>query len=443
MIRDTQQLQCRPGLPIEGAKAPSTGTLHGVMVFVDFSDAQATESTQDLYDILEPNATEWYKTMSYGKLELDIVPHKDKFYRMPKASTAYDFQRGLSAEAHRVYIQDALDVIGKSVSFTGANVLYIVPTKAAVAISFTPTAVFPVTAADGTVIGNTVTLGQDTYTNWGYKVINHETGHTMGLPDLYPFAANGTTVQWVGGFSIMGLITGQSPDYFAYHKWQLGWLDDSQVDCVVDNGTTTHHISPVESGSGTKMVMIPLDQELSLVAEVRSREGINTDACGVGVLMYFSDTSKPTGYGPIRVIDATPNSGGCDPDIGGELNDAPFQLGTNATSSFRDNGYGLIVTLLEKHGDDYVIRVQRNANNGTAPSGYSNTSTSSSGIHSAKPTRSSPGTASTSPSSSPSPSTQASPSASPTSGGKSDSAAVCARVSHVMYALLAWSVSLM
>jgi hypothetical protein len=70
--------------------------------------------------------------------------------------------------------------------------------------------------------------------------------------------------------------------------------------------------------------------------------------------VYLVNEQFASGYGPIRVVDSTPGSGGCLPDIGGELNDAPFQVGTTYASEF-----GVSITVVEKEGDDYIIQVVR------------------------------------------------------------------------------------
>lgn len=338
--------------PIEGSRAPTTGTLRAAVVFVDFPDFPATGSTQELYSTLF-NATQLYKTMSYGKLDLQMKPQLDKFYRMPQASSLYNYTRGLSTEDHVRYVNDALKAVGNTVSFKDTDVLYILPPKGAKEISFSPTLMVPVTTGDGTVIGNSVTFGQDMYDKWGFKTVNHETGHAMGLPDLYPYSG-GTTTQWVGGFDMMGLISGQSPDYFAILKWQLDWIDESQVDCRNSSGTTTHRISPIEVQAGSKKcVMIPMNQTHSILVEVRSTLGINKDACGTGALIYEVFADIETGNGPIRVVDSTPESGGCDPSIGGDLNDAPYNVGSTFNRS------GISITIKEKVGQDYVVEIRR------------------------------------------------------------------------------------
>lgn len=337
-----------------GPFAPTTGTVKATMIFVDFPDAPATDTTSSLYNQLAPGAIDWFNTSSYGRLSLQVVAGSTSFFRMPNPSASYGFQRGLTSATHLAYIQDALNAVGRSVNFAGTQLLYIVPTSNASAISFSPTYMGSVTAADGTSIGHTVTFGQDMWF-WGFKVVNHETGHTMGLPDLYPFSG-GPTTQYVGGWDMLGLISGPAPDRFGWHKWKLGWIDDSQVDCVSNPGTTTHILTPLETAGGTKITVIRTSATRAIVAEDRQALGVDTATCATGVLIYTVDTTVPTGSGPIQVQDATPNSGGCD---GAELNDATFGFGAGQHSFFQDPVSGATITVTGQQGTNYTVSVTR------------------------------------------------------------------------------------
>ncbi|KUM65681.1 hypothetical protein ACN42_g1371 [Penicillium freii] len=334
--------------------APSTGTLHGYMIFVDFPDAQASEPTEELHQLFIPGAPDWYRDSSFGQLTLDVTADTSRFYRMPAESSTYSFDRQVTSEILGKYIQDALDSVGTTINFAGTDVLYIVPTKAAKHITFSPTFMGQLTAGDGTIIGKTVTFGQDAPDSWGFLVMNHETGHTMGLPDLYPLdGSGGSTTMYVGGHDVMGLISGALPDYFAWHKWKLGWFSDNQFDCVDGAGSTTHTITPVGTQKGVKGVVVKRDETTAIVAEVRAQAGADSNACSTGVLIYTVSTSLASGAGPIRVHDATPGSGGCGGD---ELNDAHFS--TIAGRTTFDSGDGVKITVVGLQGDDYTVTVE-------------------------------------------------------------------------------------
>src|ERR1700749_4293517 len=126
----------------------------------------------------------------------------------------------------------------------------------------------------------------------------------MGLPDLYPLDNSGLpTTYWVGGWDIMGLISGTAPDLFAWHKWKLSWIDDNQVRCIADPGISRHLITPLEKPGGVKMVTVRLNGTAALAIELRTKRGLDRESCSEGLLVYTIKTAGPSGSGPIRVID--------------------------------------------------------------------------------------------------------------------------------------------
>ncbi|MER7767454.1 M6 family metalloprotease domain-containing protein [Kitasatospora sp. NPDC096140] len=332
---------------------PSTGTVNAKMIFVDFPDAKANDSTASLYDQLAPGATDWFSKASYGRLNLHISADTSRFYRMPNSSDSYGYQRGLSYESHQRYIEDALRAVGRSVDFSGTQILYIVPTGRASAISFSPTFMGSVTAADGTVIDKTVTLGQDLWA-WGSGVMNHETGHAMGLPDLYSFGS-GDAHGYVGGWDMMGLISGPDPDRFGWHKWKQQWIDDNQVSCYGGPGTHTVTLTPLETNGGRKIAVVRTGPTRAVVAEVRGKQGVDSGACTTGVLIYTVDTTVNSGDGPVRVQDARPRSGGCG---GHELNDAAFGYGSGAVSHYSDES-GATIDVTGHNGGNYTLTIHK------------------------------------------------------------------------------------
>ncbi|MFC7642141.1 hypothetical protein ACFQX6_15085 [Streptosporangium lutulentum] len=151
-----------------------------------------------------------------------------------------------------------------------------------------------------------MTFGQDMW-RWGFKVLSHETGHIFGLPDLYAFS--GETHGYVGGWDVMGLISGASPRYSGWHSWKLGWIDDKEVACLDAAGQSTVKLSPIESkGGGTKLAVVRTGPTTAYVAEARRAEGLDSAACSSGVLIYKVDSAAQTGAGPMRVMDSTPGS---------------------------------------------------------------------------------------------------------------------------------------
>ncbi|KAF9740486.1 hypothetical protein PMIN03_006604 [Paraphaeosphaeria minitans] len=281
--------------------------MRAFMIFVDFADQPAgNDTTAGLYDFFFPNASTWYETSSFGKLSIDATADTSQFHRMPHSTSDYAWNRGITYEQHEAYIQDAL---ASYVDATGedpapVDVLYVVATRNAPNITYSPTFMGNVTTRDGAFVAKkAVTVGYDAYTKWGFKLINHETGHVMCLADLYP--ASGAVGLYVGGFTIMGNINAAYPEYFAWDKWRLGWLEDAQIECLVyeKESTTLHTIYPIEtSGEEIKSVVLKRNETQALVLEVRSNGGLDDKGAEPGVVVYTVDTAVETLQGPIRVL---------------------------------------------------------------------------------------------------------------------------------------------
>ena len=283
------------------------GTVKALMIFVDFPDAPAAPSTTTdaSRDNLVDGPAEWLETASYGKLHLDITAIPG-WFRMPSPSTSYGWDRGLTTDTHAAYVADAVAAADAAVNFAGYQLYYIVPNPEATAISFSPAFVFGPDQgieADGAPIGFGSTFGQDAW-DWGYGVLVHETGHTFGLPDLY--SEEGVTHQFVGGWDVMGDIAAHSPDHLAWFKWQLGWLTDSQMTCINGAGTEDAVITPLETVGGRKAVVMRTGSQRVTVAEFRTLNGVNENACSSGILVYTINTAVASLEGPVVVRDGHP-----------------------------------------------------------------------------------------------------------------------------------------
>lgn len=287
------------GFPRDASRQKTIGDVRVAMVFVDFSDAVASRTPQNVFAIISPNAENYYRAVSYGRMNLILEPSY-VWRRMSKPSTAYGWN-ALSFDLQRTYIQEAL-TLATSVDFSQNDAFVIVSNPDAGALSNGPAFVasqgFGVTAGSKTFL-NGSTSGRDLLF-WGAYWLNHEMGHTMGLPDLYAYT--GSAHRFVGGFSLMGLISGHSREFFGWERWLLGWIDDAQVFCA-GSGTSDVILTPVERTAGMKIAVIPTGPNAAVVAESRRPEGYDTNgALTPGVLVYVIDTSIPGGSGPLRVI---------------------------------------------------------------------------------------------------------------------------------------------
>ncbi len=281
---------------------------------------------------------------------------------MSKNDDVYGFQRGISFEQHVEYIKEAVSLADADVDFSQYDLVYIVPPKNASAITFSPAYIDDTdkqVIADGTPITHGATFGQDMW-RWGYKVLNHETLHTFGLPDLYAFEGQGPPIDYhyyVGGWDLMGLISGHAPELLAWHKWKLGWIKDQHVDVVSQSGTTFHHLAPVEKPGGTKMAVVRTGETTAYVIESRRPLRNDKTACDSGVLIYKVDSAAQSGYGPIRIVDAT--TGGDSTSSCKNIDRASFGVGDGKVSSFHDSEAGVTITVVRQSDDQDYVKVEK------------------------------------------------------------------------------------
>jgi hypothetical protein len=151
---------------------------------------------------------------------------------------------------------------------------------------------------------------------------------------------------------------GADNDLLGWHKWKLGWLDDTQVGCASAPGTTEYTLSPLARPGGAKLVFVPIDSKTGYALELRTREGNDATVCRPGILVYKVDADVETGEGPITVYDSHRDTGGCtrSPNVHAELSDAPFAPG----ESFRDPRTGITITVAATDPTgDYRVHVTR------------------------------------------------------------------------------------
>ncbi|MFD8734779.1 M6 family metalloprotease domain-containing protein [Streptomyces sp. NPDC059618] len=338
MISGPSQVQMGEGIPTAPGYARSTGTLRALTLMVDFSDAPGKGSALDRYDEFFPKTQDWFRTASYGRLDYRPEAPVRHWLRMPKPFKAYGIERGAPFDpGYRELVQDIVATADPEVDFRSYDILNVLVTPNAgpsaldtvLSVTFAGNTEAPV--ADGVPVANASFVysrqddGSGSYAETGYRVLPHENGHTFGLPDLYTQEGGGA----VGHWDIMSEDWGADNDLLGWHKWKLGWLDSSQVSCVMAHGTGEYTLTPMARRGGSKLVVIPVSSRSGYVLELRTRAGNDDAVCRPGILVYKVDADVDTGNGPITVYDSHPDSGGCtrSPNVQAELSDAPFSPG--------------------------------------------------------------------------------------------------------------------
>ncbi|MEU6774138.1 M6 family metalloprotease domain-containing protein [Streptomyces sp. NPDC046759] len=366
-VHGGSEIQMTEGIPTPAGYAHSTGTLHALTLMVDFSDAPGHGSAMDRFHEFFPQTQQWFRTASYGRLDYRPETPIRTWLRMPKPFKAYGIERGAPFDpGYRQLVQDIVAAADPAVDFRSYDILNVLVSPDAgpaaldtvLSVTFAGNGDAPV--ADGVTVSNASFVysrqddGSGSYARTGYRVLPHENGHTLGLPDLYTQDGGGAAGHW----DIMSEDWGADNDLLGWHKWKLGWLDNSQVGCAAAPGSAEYRLTPLYRPGGGKLVVVPLDAHSSYALEVREQGGNDEVVCRPGVLVYKVDGTIDTGHGPVTVYDSHPGSGGCtrSPNVQAELSDAPFSPG----ESFKDPRHGITVQVLGADEDGiYRVRVTR------------------------------------------------------------------------------------
>ena len=380
-------LECRPpntspgylsaGFP-RPLMAPSVGKLRIAVLFVDFPDGVADYSThmeaeQDEYAFDRTNLVvieEYLETASYGKLDVEFVPLHG-WLRARHSLAAFFTEAGWVSEDISV---EAVELALTEMDFSEIDVV----------VTVLPSAYFYRGLAGGAVqisdkLIPTLHIGlllnpviNDTAGPWGFTG-TRELAHVLGLTDLFPMNSFYTPSPpadmnwaWVEA-GLMGLqgryLAPKSATrgfgygqtlyaMLAWSRWQLGWLEPSQIRCIVEPSATVTLTAIDQPGDGVAMIAVPVGETEVIVIESRSGRGFdggylrgydrdveNND----GVLVYTVDSSLSEL--PIRFA----TDGG-----EGFLDQSPIlQVGTSITVK------GYEITVIEDSGDTHTVRVSK------------------------------------------------------------------------------------
>lgn len=321
-----------------------TRALDAVMLFLSFPDSEPRTDAAALAADYFPAVSRFFDRASYGQFELR--PHPvERWIQMPAASRDYGIRRDWDSERRTAYLRDAVRSADPVVDFSRYDIVYLVADPNAPGVDSDATKVvnfeLPI-EADGATIHRIVTLFERHPPD--RHVLAHETGHVFDLPDLY-HRPQDDAAEWdahVGDWDVMGSQFGLAPDLFGWHKWKLGWLDRTQVNCVRDAGTSHHLLYPLEvplrarprsdgphrTPRDTRLLVAPLGPREALVAEVREAYGNDVELCTGGLLLYRVRSDVASAAGPVRVVDTHPATAGChDRSVYPPLADAPLAEG--------------------------------------------------------------------------------------------------------------------
>jgi M6 family metalloprotease-like protein len=310
---------------------PTVGELRILLLFVDFLDLRGRRAPWLQYEEAVPKLREWYSTVSYGRLriEADLVP---RWVTLRHELAYYEHGAG-------DVFGEVVAAVDPEVDFSRIDAIYVTSAHDAGAGW--------VVIADRPLVVDGKPLRAIAWNALGAAA--HETGHVLGLPDLYVGGVPWTFYRWdvmAGGTRESGL--------YVWHRWKLGWLDPRQIACLQARGRIEATVTPVERAGGVKAVVVRT-RNVAYVAEVRQRVAEDATICKTGVLVYEVDLSGSRR--PIWLYAAKPDGSISTGACGGRWR-APFDVGPGQVSTMSVGGVRF--ELLSKLGDgSYRIRATR------------------------------------------------------------------------------------
>ena len=340
--------------------APSTGTLRVAVLFMDFPNARSTYSTFHEAEFGLPFVEEYLETVSYSNLDVEIEA-LHKWLRAPSEYSHYLRTTHFGRRIGPLAARQAVELADPEFDFSDFDVV----------MTVFPSLYFAVSSPNGLVSadGNTMIMTpinterdiirrghqdwlQRVVRDWGVNAV-HMIGHGFGLPDLFPFDEHThelpdapAGMEWIAArFGVMefygrflehesemllrrdivmpagetGYVTApamRANEMLAWHRWQLGWLDESQVRCLSGTEASVTLAPIARPGGRVAMASVPISDHEVIVVESRRWLGYDVDESFAGplgetitfpsllhegVLVYTVDMLAPSGHLPMRI----------------------------------------------------------------------------------------------------------------------------------------------
>jgi len=343
------------GFPLPAARPRMSDNFKILVVPVQFTDHKTSNRpADDMADVVSAMSN-FYKRAASVPVNLSwTIP--ETYYQMGETIDSFNLDVAFNNPqgfwgVYRPYVEAALALVDDKYDFSTFDAVIIEEPRSVTDEehgSFIPVVPENGTKAssDDGLMNAVLVTGNDQsrdIANW-----IHEFGHLLGLPD------RNWNVNSDPGFGIMFGWYG-APEMAAWSRWQLGILQDKQVDCKTDTSTSTHLIRPVAwSGEYQKAVVIPVSENEVIVVESRRRQGYDAllGKESEGAYVYRIDTSakmyQPDTKKIVDVVAPSRVKRGS-----GWAMDASLKLGESVTS----DGWTITVKETGAYGD--VIEVKR------------------------------------------------------------------------------------
>ena len=378
------------------------------VLFVDFPDAEATHSTHDEAALGLPHAEAYLEANSYGRLDVEfVVLHR--WLRAPDNHDQYLIETATGSRSVNA-VSEAVRLADPDFDFAGIHSLMVVHPSTLFGGGYANSEA--IRTDEGTVtvqaVISPVLLDEPRERgDWGYAA-PHELGHNLGLLDLYAYdparhkrPEAPEAQQWSRStFGLMGLgasfltrsddprIQGSrlwtdggrgtgaawwldAREMLAWSRWQLGWLDQSQIRCITtDEATVT--LGPIADPAGAAaMAAVPLSDTEVLVIESRRKTDYDDTRTqfrqGNGFQVTFP--ALVTEGVLVYTVDASIGSGELPMAVAGDSGDGLVDDYPILTAGQQVTVHGYTITVDSDDGHTHTVTITKNATDTTDDDG--------------------------------------------------------------------------
>jgi M6 family metalloprotease-like protein len=302
-------------------KAPHTGTLNNLVIYIRFSDEEEFNETNFAFDYMfnsqAPDANSmhhYFEVASYGQLDIEssyfpvspdsfIVsyqdPHPRAYYEPYSLANLIGYQGGDNGDERVTREHELLmaasnfvaNQVPANLNIDGDNdgnidnVCFIIKGSPNGWASLLWPHRWVLYSVEAYIQGKRVwdfnlQLQSMTYSS-GAGVLSHEMFHSLGSPDLYRYSD--TTIEPIGGWDLMA-NDHNPPQYMAvFMKYKYGeWL--TSIPAITASGTYT--LNPNQSLDNSIYKISSYNPNEYFVVEYRKQEGLFDSVPGKGLVVY-------------------------------------------------------------------------------------------------------------------------------------------------------------
>ena len=312
---DPQTTNMTAGFPIPDGRINLIKGAKIQIIGVDFPDKTGgSKSPKELNQDLTSSVEKFWTAQSTIPVKFEWKWNND-WIRMPNSINSYSlggsyFQGKFNDTAYFNFAREIISKTDSSTDFTGVNFLFIV---------FPP-------GVKNEEIGTFLVHTQGTYSTGEGNIYNlimaggdynnastyiHEFGHGLGLTDIRDTLDVGN--QKSDGMYYDVMNNPRFPELLVWHRFLLGFLENSQIHCINSKEASTHWLVPVASaGKQLKGVVIPLNSTEAVIVESRRAIGFDTALSSspdlLGAVVYTLDSKVPYRRTPVKVVQVLKNN---------------------------------------------------------------------------------------------------------------------------------------